>query len=312
MALHPQARAFLDQLANNPFDKMDEMTPQLFRDAHGPIGTLGGPPEEVARLEDRNIPGPAGQIPIRIYTPAGPSPMPGLVYFHGGCFVAGTLDMEDSPCRSLANAGQCVVVAVRYRLAPENKFPAAVDDVYAATTWIAGNARELGIDSSRLTVGGHSSGGNLAAVVAQVAKRRGGPALAFQLLVLPITDCSTDAPSRRENGQGYLLTKAMLDWSKRQYLQSHDEGKTPEASPLLAADLTGLPPAMIITAEYDPLRDEGERYADKLREAGVAATIRRFDGAIHAFFILGGVMDQGKQAIQEAGTVLRQALGAAA
>jgi acetyl esterase len=310
MDLHPQAKGFLDQLVVNPFDKMDTMTPEIFRTAHGPIGQLGGSPEEVARVENRTIPGPRGPIPLRIYTPADITlPAPALVYFHGGCFVAGTLDMEDSPCRGLANAGICVVVAADYRLSPENKFPAAVDDAYAATSWVADNARDLGIDSGRIAVGGHSAGGNLAAVVAQLANGWGGPAVAFQLLVLPITDCSTVTPSRRENAKGYLLTKDMLDWSMRQYLRSDVDRKAPQCSPLLSEDLKGLPPALIITAEYDPLRDEGERYAEKLRQAGVAATVRRFEGAIHAFFILGGIMDQGKQAIQEAGAALRRAFG---
>lgn len=308
MALHPHAKAFLDQLVDNPFDNMRAMTPEVFRSAHGPIGELGGPPEDVARIENRTIPGQGGAIPVRIYRPAGTPPLPALVWFHGGCFVAGTLDMEDSPCRALANAARCAVVAVDYRLSPENKFPAAVDDAYSATAWVAANGPDLAIDSKRVAVGGHSAGGNLAAVIAQLARKRGGPALAFQLLVLPITDCAARTPSRRENASGYLLTADMLDWSTRQYLRSEADGQTPEASPLLARDLKGLPAALIITAEYDPLRDEGEQYAEKLRQAGVAVSVRRFDGAIHAFFILGGVMEQGKQAIQEVGAALRRAL----
>lgn len=311
MALDSQAATFLSQLVDSPFDNIERMTPELFRSAHVPIAQLGGPPEEVALVEDREIPGPDGGIPIRIYTPAGiPSPAAALVYFHGGCFVAGTLDMEDSPCRALANAGRCVVVSVQYRLSPENRFPAAVDDAYAATLWAAENARNLGIDSKRIAVGGHSAGGNLAAVVAQLARKRGRPAVAFQLLVAPITDMSGDAPSRLENAKGYLLTKELLDWSARQYLRTDADRKRPEASPLLEDDLKGLPSALMITAEYDPLRDEGERYAEKLRRAGVAAAVRRFSGAIHAFFILGGVMDQARQAIEEAGVALRRALAA--
>jgi acetyl esterase len=307
MALHSQAKAFLDQLADNPFDNMGAMTPEVFRSAHGPIGKLGGPPEDVYRVENRTIPGPAGPTTVRIYTPVETTPLPALVWFHGGCFVAGTLDMEDSPCRALANAANCVVVTVNYRLSPENKIPAAVEDAYAATTWVVTNGRGMGIDPERVAVGGHSAGGNLAAVTAQIARKRGSPPLAFQLLVLPMTDCTARTSSRRENASGYLLTADMLDWSTRQYLRSEAEGKTPEASPLLAEDFKGLPSALIITAEYDPLRDEGEQYAEKLRQAGVAVRVRRFDGAIHAFFILGGVMEQGKQAIQEAGEALRRA-----
>jgi acetyl esterase len=311
MVLDSQAAMFLTQLVDSPFDNMETMTPNVFRAAHVPIAQLGGPPEDVARVEDRPVPGPDGDIAIRIYTPAGiRSPSPALVYFHGGCFVAGTLDMEDSPCRALANAGRCAVVSVHYRLAPEHKFPAAVDDAYAATLWVAENAHDVGIDSKRIAVGGHSAGGNLAAVVAQLAKTRGGPGLAFQLLVIPITDMSREAPSRRENAKGYLLTKDMLDWSRHQYLRNDADAMRPEASPLLEADLKGLPPALVITAEYDPLRDEGERYAEKLRDAGVAVAVRRFSGAIHAFFILGGVMDQAKQAIQESGVALHGALAA--
>lgn len=311
MPIDPEAAMFLSQLVDNPFDNMETMTPELFRAAHVPIAQLGGPPEDVGRLEDRMIPGPDGAIPVRIYTPVGAtSPSPALVYFHGGCFVAGTLDMEDSPCRALANSGRCVVVSVQYRLAPENKFPAAVEDAYAATLWVAANADTMSIDSKRIAIGGHSAGGNLAAVVAQLAKRRGSPAVAFQLLVFPITDLSSEAPSRRENAKGYLLTKDMLDWSTRQYLRTEADARMAAASPLVEPDLKGLPPALVVTAEYDPLRDEGERYAEKLRQAGVAADVRRFSGAIHAFFILGGVMEQGKQAIQEASVALRRALAA--
>jgi acetyl esterase len=265
----------------------------------------GEEPEPVAKVEDRSIPGPVGQIPVRIYTPQGSGPFPVLVYFHGGGWVIGNVDTHDPTCRTLANAAGCVVVSVDYRLAPEHKFPAAVDDCYAATQWVAANAAAINGDSGRIAIGGDSAGGNLTAVVAIEARERGGPPLVFQLLVYPVTDYSFSTPSYRDNADGYLLTKDSMVWFWDHYLRSEADGQDYRASPLRASDLTGLPPALVITAEYDPLRDEGEAYAARLQESGVSVTCTRYDGMIHGFYGLTAVVDQARKAVEESVAALR-------
>ena len=242
---------------------------------------------------------------MRIYTPQGSGPFPVLVYFHGGGWVIGNVDTHDPTCRTLTNAAGCVVVSVDYRLAPEHKFPAAVDDCYAATQWVAANAAAINGDSSRIAIGGDSAGGNLTAVVAIEARDKGGPPLVFQLLVYPVTDYSFSTPSYRDNGDGYLLTKDSMVWFWDHYLRSEADGQDYRASPLRASDLTGLPPALVITAEYDPLRDEGEAYAARLQEAGVSVTCTRYDGMIHGFYGLTAVVDQARKAVEESVAALR-------
>jgi acetyl esterase len=266
-----------------------------------------GPVAEVARLEERRIAGPAGEIGMRLYAPDAPGPLPALVFFHGGGFVIGSLDSHDGVCRELANAARCAVVSVDYRLAPEHKFPAAPEDCFAATRWVAANARALGLDPARLAVGGDSAGGCLAAVAAQLCRERGGPALRFQLLVYPVTDCRFDTPSYRENAEGYLLTRSLMQWFWNHYLQDPAEGESPLASPLRAEKLDGLPPALVLTAEYDPLRDEGEAYARRLERAGVPTTLTRYDGMFHGFFGMGAAIDRSRDAIAEAARHLRKA-----
>jgi acetyl esterase len=311
MPLDPQAQALLDQFAAAGRPPIAELSPQEARETFRQMIALAGEPEPVARVEDRTVPGPAGPIPVRVYTPAGQPPLPALVYFHGGGWVIGDLDSHDPVCRALANGAGCVVVAVDYRLAPEHKYPAAAEDCYAATRFVAEQAAELGIDPARIAVGGDSAGGNLAAVVAQMARDRGGPPLVFQLLIYPVTDYSFDTVSYRDNAEGYLLTRDSMEWFWAHYLPDAAAGREPYASPLQAKDLRGLPPALVITAEYDPLRDEGEAYAERLRAAGVTATTRRYDGMIHGFFQLGGVLEQGKAAVAEAAAALRAELAAA-
>ena len=271
---------------------------------------LGGEPEAVEAVADRTIPGPASDIPIRVYTPKGGSTLPVLVFFHGGGWVICDLDTHDGVCRALANAAGCIVVAVDYRLAPEHKFPAAADDAFAATEWVAEHAVEIGGDPSRVAVGGDSAGGNLAAVVAQMANDRGGPKLAFQLMVYPVTDYNFDTASYRENAEGYMLTTDAMKWFWTHYLPDAKAGLDPRASPLRADDLSGLPPALVITAEFDPLRDEGEAYAARLADAGVAAKSTRYDGMIHGFFSMSALLPQGRQAIDEAAAALREAFAA--
>jgi acetyl esterase len=307
MALDPQAQAMLDQLAALGIPDFNTLEPQLARQ----LSNVRPPsPPEVAAVQDRTIPGPAGEIPIRVYTPEGSAPFPGLVYYHGGGFVICGLDSHDGVCRELANESGCVVVSVDYRMAPEEPFPAAPEDCYAATCWVAENGGEIGVDPSRLAVGGDSAGGNLAAVVSLMARDRSGPALRHQLLVYPVTDHSFETASYHENAEGYLLTREMMRWFWGHYLGSDGDGSHAYASPLRAEELSGVPPAHLITAEFDPLRDEGEAYAARLRDAGVATTLTRFDGMIHGFFTMGAAIDAAETAVDEASRELRAAYSA--
>jgi acetyl esterase len=311
MPLDPQIQAYLDQMAAMNMPPIHTLTPEQVRMGIAmQLAMESIEPEQVARVENRTIPGPAGEIPVRIYTPQGSGPFPALVFFHGGGWVICNLDTHDGICRSLANGASCVVVSVDYRLAPEHKFPAAPEDCYAATQWVAQNAAELNVDASHIAIGGDSAGGNLSAVVAQMARDRGGPHLVFQLLIYPATDFRMNTVSIEENATGYFLTKDDMIWFTNHYLNSEEDKTNPLASPLLASDLSGLPPALIITAQYDPLRDEGELYGQKLREAGVPVTISRYEGVIHGF--VGSIpSDKGKQAEAEASAALRVAFGKA-
>ncbi|GAC1366459.1 MAG: alpha/beta hydrolase [Ktedonobacteraceae bacterium] len=309
MPLDPQARAFLDQLAALPpwYEVPLELARQQ-RVLAAPV--LNGPSEAVRRVEDRAIPGPGGTLPVRIYTPDGDGLFPVLVYFHGGGWVLSNLETHDALCRKLTNRAHCIVVSVDYRLAPEHKFPAAVDDSYAATKWVAENAHTFNGDATRIAVGGDSAGGNLATVTALLARERGGPALTFQLLIYPATDhfrSSAQRASFIENSEGYFLTRDGMRQFVSYYLPNPDEDTDFRFSPLQARDLSGLPPALVITAEYDPLRDEGEDYARHLQQAGVPVTLKRYDGMIHGFFTMAGVIDYGNKAIDETGAILRQA-----
>jgi acetyl esterase len=305
MPIDPQAQAFLDQLNALGQQPLSAMPVAEARRAMDILASMRVEPAAVRSAVDRRIPGPAGEIPVRIYTPSAPAPLPLLVYFHGGGWVLGGLDTHDSTCRELASGAGCVVVSVDYRLAPEHKFPAAAEDCYAATQWAAAHAAELGADAKRLAVGGDSAGGNLAAVVAQMARDRGGPALVFQLLIYPVISATFDTASYRDNAEGYLLTAGDMRWFWNHYLGTPADGANPYAAPLCAPTLAGLSPALVITAEFDPLRDEGELYAHRLEEAGVPARLTRYDGMIHGFFGMGHMMDKAKAAVQEACANLR-------
>jgi acetyl esterase len=262
---------------------------------------LGGEPDALGRVEDLTIPGPGGDLPLRIYAIEHGGLRPALVYFHGGGFVFGNLDTHDAVCRAIAKESGAVVIAVDYRLAPEHKFPAAVDDAHAATVWVATNAERLGIDAHRIAVGGDSAGGNLATVIAMRCRDAGGPALSAQILLYPVTDSSSlETESHREFGEDYFLTRGAMDWFTGHYLASADQKRHPEVSPLLAPNRSGLPPALVITAEFDPLRDEGEAYAQRLQQAGVPVTLTRYPGMIHGFVSMHGVLAGGRRAIQEA------------
>ncbi|GAA2133676.1 hypothetical protein GCM10009760_10110 [Kitasatospora kazusensis] len=276
------------------------------RDDLAQIQAAGGDVDPVAELHELELPGPDGPLPVRIYRPEGVGPFPVLVYFFGGGWTLGSLDTSDAICRSLTNRTGCLTVSVGYRLAPEHKFPAAVHDCHAAVRWTAEQAHRFGGDPSRLAVGGDSAGGNLAAVVSQLA--RSGPEISAQLLVYPNTDHGSRTASLAENDDPLFFNSRSVDWYWGHYLADPADGASPLASPLLAEDLTGLPPALVITAEYDPLRDQGEQYAERLREAGVPVELTRYPGMIHGFFAMSGVLDAGQQALDQAAGFLRRTL----
>ncbi len=310
--LDPQMKAVLDQAAAAGGKPFHQMTPaEARRAADAMFAAFRGEPAEVGKVEDRRIPGPAGEIPVRIYTPAGSGPFGALVYFHGGGWVIGNIETHDAPCRQLTAGAGCVTVSVDYRLAPEFKFPAGPDDCYAATKWVADNARSLNVDPSRLAVGGDSAGGNLAASVALMARDRGGPKLVFQLLIYPATDCADDTPSQREFAQvspDYILSRTDMEWFWGHYL-GPDDKTNPIACPARASSLAGLPRAFVLIAEVDPLRDEGEAYAEALRKAGVSVNLKRYDGVCHGFFSMASMIGKGRQAIADSCAELRSAIG---
>ena len=307
MPLDPQAQALIASVAGGK--PVEQMTPQEMRDAlEERVRLTGGAPEPVDQVVPGVVPGPAGPIVVRIYTPkGGQAALPGLVYLHGGGWARGSLQTHDIVCRSLANGAGCVVVSVDYRMAPEHRFPAAFEDSLAATRWVGEHAAELGIDPRRLVVGGDSAGGNLAAAVALAARDAGGPSLVHQLLIYPVTDYNFDTRSYADNAEGYMLTRAAMQHYWRLYLRDGSDGADFRASPLRARDFGNLPPALVITAEFDPLRDEGRAYADRLREAGTPVVYREYPGMVHGFVTSAGVLDAGKQAVREATAALKDA-----
>jgi acetyl esterase len=305
VALHPHCKAFLDQLASMGGTPLHEMSPVEARGMALPPD-LAGPEQPVYRVVDRTVPGPAGRIPVRIYSPTSADRLPGLIYFRGGGFVLGTLDSSDRGCRDLAHLAGRVVVSVDYRLAPEHPFPAAVDDAYAATKYVIENPSEFGIDATQVAVGGESAGGNLAAVTALRCRHGVTPPLAFQLLIYPLVDFADDSPSMREFANGHFITSDLLAYFERHYLKAGQDRRHQEVSPL-TTDLRGLPPALVLTAECDPLRDQGEAYARKLEQAGVPVTLKRYEGMIHPFFSLAGIIDGGRVAIADAAAALKKA-----
>ena len=311
MPLDPAARNLLDLLvaANRP--KIWEVGAVEGRKASRQLTLVADAKDvPIGSIENGTWPGPAGRLAYRMYTPvrAAAGPLPALVYFHGGGFVIGDLETTEGLCRMLANASGCRVISIEYRLAPEHKFPAAIEDAYAAVSWVAAHGRALGIDPDRIAVGGDSAGGNLATVTCQLAKQNGGPKIALQLLLYPATDATTETGSRRALAAGYLLEQRSMEWFFAQYVPPDANPNDPRISPLLAGDLSGLPPAHIHTAEFDPLRDEGKAYADKLAAAGVEVEYICHTGMIHHFFCLGGAIPYAATAVADAGAAIKQAL----
>jgi len=264
------------------------------------------PPPAVGAVVNRTVPGPGGDIPVRIYTPFGVGPFPLTVYFHGGGFVLGNLDSHDHVCRHQCLAADCVVIAVDYRLAPEHKFPAAPDDCLAVTRWAADHAAEINIDKRRIALSGDSAGGNLVAVTALRIRDEGGPKICGQLMNCPVTDFSMSQPSYRDNGTGYFLEMDTMRWFERHYIGNAADKNHPHAAPIYAKSFAGLPPAYVLTAEYDPLRDEGEQYADKLAAAGVPVVKKRYSDMIHAFpGLLLGVVPEATEELAAFGAWLK-------
>ena len=307
MPLDPQAKQLLDAAAALNLPPTETLTPAEAREGMRARTAGLGPVEDVAQVRDHRVPVAGADIAVRCYTPAGSAPFPALVFFHGGGWVIGDIDTHDGICRSLANHAGCVVASVDYRLAPEHRYPVAAEDSFAATKWVVEHAAALGVDPRRVAVGGDSAGGNLAAAVSLMARDRSGPALCLQLLVYPVTRHAFDTPSYKDNADGYMLTRAGMEWFWAHYLGPQGDGRQSYASPLDASSLEGLPPALVMTAEYDPLRDEGEAYADRLRRAGVAVTMTRYPGMIHGFFRMLNHVDKARAARDEAAGALRKA-----
>jgi acetyl esterase len=301
MPLDPIVASMLAQMAEANAPAISDLSPAEGRAMYRMMNeenTLA----EMASVKDDV----ANGVPVRIYRPVENKILPCLVFFHGGGWVIGDLETHDNVCRALAHQVGCVVVAVDYRLAPEHRFPAALDDSYNATCWVADNAAALGIDPSRIAVGGDSAGGNLATCVCLQAKTLGKPALAHQLLVYPVTDTGCDSPSYTDNAEGYMLTRATMAWFWDHYIGDQPRDN-PLMAPLLASDVSGLPSATVITAEFDPLRDEGEAYAAKLTAAGVVTSARRYDGMIHGFVHMQDALPDGRDALSWAAAELTAA-----
>jgi acetyl esterase len=308
--LHPQAKALCDAVNAMGGAAASDDRLQEARDGLALLTATGvGEPRAVARVEDRSAPGPAGPVPVRIYRPTLDDGLPVLVWLHGGGWTIGSIDVCDGIARAIADAAHCVVVSVEYRLAPEHPFPAPLDDSWAGLQWAAAHAAEFGGDPTRVAVGGDSAGGNLAAVCALLARDAGAPNLALQLLVYPATDAACDTESQRVNGAGYLLDAAQMAWFYDCYLRAGGDPQDGRISPLRAPSVAGTAPARVITAEYDPLRDEGEAYAQRLADAGVPVTVSRYDGMIHAFYGLTALFDDASRALDETVEALHGAFG---
>lgn len=309
MSLDPQVQGLLDAFKAQGLKSFEQMTVPESRETAMAFVGLEGDTEPVADVSNHRVPVAGGEIDVRIYRPAGAAPHPMLVYYHGGGFVFGNLDLVDKVARSLCNAAHAAVVSVNYRKAPEHPYPTAPEDAYAALVWARENAVELGLDPARIAVAGDSAGGNLAAVVAHMARDRKGPKIVHQVLIYPVTDAGGDYPSRQENAEGYLLTQGAMDWFFGHYLtQPAQQVQQAYVSPI-RGDLQGLPAATVITAGYDPLRDEGDAYAKALAGAGVAVDHVPNPTMIHGFFWMKGVIGHTQGVFDQIGKNLRRAFG---
>jgi acetyl esterase len=311
MPLDPLVRSLLEKLSPPGAPGLHEIPLEMGRQAMEDLMCKGLPngAEPVADVTDRTIPGPAGDVPIRIYTPEGKGPFPVVLYFHGGGWVMCSIKTHDGTCRALAHHSGCIVVAVDFRLAPEHKYPAPLEDCYAAAQWVSENAASFGGDPSKIAVAGDSSGGNMAAGLTLMARDRGGPKIGFQVLVYPSTSSLGDTASLEAYGEGYMMPRGTFFWAWTQYVRNDADRRDPYAAPRHAEDLRGLPPALVITAEFDPLRDEGEAYGERLKQADVPTEVKRFDGMIHGFFTMSGTIPQGKDAVKAAAQAIRKAFG---
>jgi len=310
ITLDPQVAMLLQMQAAAGAPPLESMEPVVLRKAFSEQSKMtAAPPAEMSRVEERQIPGDETDIPVRIYRPITDSEglLPVLVFYHGGGWVICDLDTHDDVCRSLAAEGECIVVSVDYRLAPEHRYPAAVDDAWAALLWVAENSTSIGADSERIAVGGDSAGGNLAAVVTNMARNQGGPELAAQLLIYPVVDIARmDRDSHLKFGNDYGLTLSGMEWFRDLYLGPDQDAKDPHVSPIYAGEFSGLPPTIVMTAEADVLSDEGEAYAQDLINAGVHVEHTRYDGMVHGFVSMAGIIDVGMQARKDAGAALKK------
>ena len=318
MPLHPQLAPLAEGMHGPEAVKMSDMTIEEARTSYLALSAMFGPGEEVGDVSDRDVPGPDGEVPVRIYTPSEASgPVPVVVFYHGGGWTIGDLDSHDRECRAICNRAGCLIVSAHYRRAPETAFPGAFEDALAVLHWVGEHAAEIGGDPGRIAVAGDSAGGNLAAAVTIAARDGGGPELCFQLLVYPAVDFLGDYASARENSEGPFLTQETMSWFEVQYL-GQPKGDTdpsvladPRLSPLQAEDHAGLPPALIVTAELDPLRDQGSAYARALETAGVPVTLHEYAGMAHLFFQLSPIADDAKALIEECAEALKKAFAQA-
>ena len=312
MPLHPQAQAMLDGVKAMGLPPFETLSLDEARAFIGNFANFMIPAEEVAEVVDTIAPGPHVDVPLRIYMPEGEGLRPGILYFHGGGFSTGSIDLVDPICRALANRSGCAVIAVGYRLAPEHPYPAGVTDAYTATMWIGAKGPAFGIDNARLAVMGDSVGANLATVTCMLLRDKASEIqLKLQVLIYPVTDLAEfETPSHKEYGDGYLLTTAMMERFKADYLTGCDEDVVvdPYCSPLRTDNLAHLPPAIIVTGEYDPLRDEAVEYAARLKEDGVFVDLRQEKGMIHGFFWMGAAIDRGRELLDELGADIAQIL----
>ena len=314
--LHPQLAALLEKAANSPLPPYHDVPPavarRFYRDTRGPLTPDPPAVESVQLLLAPGPAGVAGPVPLRAYRPKGAGKdeiLPALIYIHGGGWVIGDLDTHDVVCRTLANGARCAVFSVEYRKAPESPFPAAVDDCLSSLIFISKNSSSLKINPAQIAVGGDSAGGNLAAAISLAARDAGGPAISFQLLIYPATDQRQGHPSIDGNGEGYLLTKKVMQYFRGHYLPHKEDWLDWRASPLLAKSHATLPPAFVMTAGFDPLLDEGRAYSEKLKKEGVATEYREYSDMVHGFITMGRVLDTANAALADCARALRKAWG---